>query len=147
VALQAVCANRSERKIKVLYVLSTIPTAFFFHSDLVIQVEAAYRAHAVASGDADHMVAAGAVDAALSSLAASRNYDKLFEAASKSGSATLARYIFPYVADQLASGRPADAVAALAKYGSPASAAQVCPRGKQTQADLGHSLASLRYCC
>lgn len=106
------------------------------------QVEAAYRSHAVASGDAESMVAVGAVDAALASYAASRNYEKLFESAAKAGSSVLARYIFPYVEERVAAGRPAEAVAALAKYGAPVSPAQVPLLRKLAGALFGGSASS-----
>lgn len=65
------------------------------------------------------------LDAAIAAAAAAGDYDKLFETASKAGSATLAQHIYPFVTARLDDGDVSTAVQALSRYSAPASAAHL----------------------
>ena len=69
---------------------------------LLAAVEAAHKKSIVAAGNADAMAAVGATEAALSAYSASGQWEKLFETASKAGASTLAKYLYPRMAELLA---------------------------------------------
>lgn len=67
-------------------------------------VEREYTSHLKSAGDADGMVAAGAVDTALDIFVQRGEWEKVFEVAAKEGGETLARYTFPYMEQTLEKG-------------------------------------------